>query len=529
MHPHENPLESNALNADLVSFRPSLEVQQRALGRGIDIAFHRIENGHGPVNLDYYPITVTALPTIDGHRLSASELLEYVRTHLPDFFDHSLATFHAYGTLDQQLWNSPSPTGAVMQWDMQPSWWNLYTGIDDGSVVVSESKPDHWIFSTVHSSGDFDHPVSGNREFGYTPQSDGTYVFYTRAADRATGHLDSLLSKVVFRGGEHLWQSFATFLADWINHHAGTAIVDVPLSERHDWDAVASSFHHPTHEWLSDGQAAGGDGSSGHDVGSGGAPGSSAGGGAPGQTQPGGDVAVTPGAPPATPGDANFSNPDGTASHVGVNYPQQVPASPSDQTGAKATDTTPASYPDASPTDQHRPESDGFDIPGHQGSGHHGAGTPHHQGSVHDGPGHHGTPDHDSAVSYGPADQNGPACYNPDTDYSAAASYSPAGHHSTPDHHGTPDHQGAGTPHHQGSVHDGPGHHGTPDHDGAVSYGPADQNGPACYNPDTDYSGAASYSPADHHSTPDHHGAGTPHHQGSVHDGPVCDNPDTDY
>src|SRR5215470_4186998 len=225
---------SNALNADLVSFRPSREVQQQALGRDIGITFHRIENGHGAVNLDYYPITVSVLPVINGHRLSAPELLEHVRTHLQDFFDHSAATFHPYDELrDQRQWHSSSPTGSVMQFDVKPGWWNLYSGIDDGTVIASECKPDHWIFSTVHSSADFDHPVSGNREFGYTPQADGDFVFYTRGADRATGYLDSLLSRLVFGGAEALWQSFQTHLADWINRNHGTAAVDMPLSERH--------------------------------------------------------------------------------------------------------------------------------------------------------------------------------------------------------------------------------------------------------------------------------------------------------
>jgi hypothetical protein len=246
---------SNNLNADLVNFRPPHEVQQTLLlGRGIGASFHRIEAGHGPINLDYYPIVVTRLPSIDGHTVTAEELQEYIRSHIGELTDHSKATIQAYDPLDFAIWDSGNPLGAVMKWNMAPGLLpDFYTGKDDGAVVVSRIAPDHWVFSTISAVGDFKHPVSGNREFGFRRQEDGSFLFYTRGADRTTGIVDQMLSRMVFDGAHGLWSSFQQGLVNFVQSHGGNAFAGTPYTQRHDWDAVHDAYFHPTEDWLEDG------------------------------------------------------------------------------------------------------------------------------------------------------------------------------------------------------------------------------------------------------------------------------------
>ena len=105
----------------------------------------------------------------------------------------------------------------------------------------------------------------------------------------------------------------------------------------------SESQHQPLQPAAGPGSEAtgGSQGSSGHDDGSGGASGSTASsGGDLGQARPAGDTTAGPRAPLATQPDANFSNRDGTESHVDVSYPQQSSASSGDQTAVKANSPT---------------------------------------------------------------------------------------------------------------------------------------------------------------------------------------------
>ena len=51
--------------------------------------------------------------------------------------------------------------------------------------------------NTTAIPGDAGHPLSGYRQFGVTPNSNGGFVFYTRGVDRAYG-LEMHSSKLQF-------------------------------------------------------------------------------------------------------------------------------------------------------------------------------------------------------------------------------------------------------------------------------------------------------------------------------------------
>jgi hypothetical protein len=235
----------------LISFRPSHDVQ-----RSLKIKFqparivHRIEDAYGPINLDFYPVTVTSLPVISGKRVTPEEFISFIRLHLNDtFIDTEFASVSPYDDVEAEKWKSSNPINAVIHWDMKTAggWINP----DDGSVVVSEFTSQYWIFSTIWTPDDLAHPVSGNRQFGFTSNNDGTYTFYTRGADRITdltGHLAA--ARIVFGKGHQLWLSLQDKIATFVNRNSGGAKVEQNVSTREQWDRIKRDNHKPTTSWL---------------------------------------------------------------------------------------------------------------------------------------------------------------------------------------------------------------------------------------------------------------------------------------
>ncbi|MDG4798155.1 peptidoglycan-binding domain-containing protein [Micromonospora sp. WMMD1082] len=241
----------------LISFRPAGPMQAALNARfGLFSAsrvVHAIEDAKGPVNLDFYPVRVSAMPTEGGSTMTAEKLLEFVRRNFNNFVDGppNGCVFQPYEPLvDTAAWLPPLlPTafpGAVLSIDMFSSGVN----VDDGAVVAAEVAADHWVFSTLWTPDDGGHPVSGNREFGYTAASAGEFVFYARGADRTTAALDSAMSTTVFGAAHQLWLSFQRRLAAFVNGNGGLATIESPTSDRYDWPTVRSAHHHPTTAWV---------------------------------------------------------------------------------------------------------------------------------------------------------------------------------------------------------------------------------------------------------------------------------------
>jgi len=242
---------------ELISFRPPQEVQLGVNFRFQTFGFpskicHPIEEGTGPINLDYYPIRVEALPT-RGNLTRAATLFEHIRRNINNFVDASPdgCVFTPYDPIvDAALWTPPvlqqSLPGAVVHIDVN----SLGVNVDDGSVVVSESNIDHWIFSTIWTPGDLAHPVSGNRQFGFVAENAGEFTIYTRGADRLTSWIDEQAGQMAFAGANLLWTSFQHKVFELIESEGGKAAIPQPTSNRYDWVAVKASYFHPTVNWL---------------------------------------------------------------------------------------------------------------------------------------------------------------------------------------------------------------------------------------------------------------------------------------
>jgi hypothetical protein len=240
-------LMSRSAVTRIVSYSPPRAVVESLKGRGvggIDWTVQTLAAARGPVNLDCYGVSVARMPSLDGRVLNSAELLSYVRLNLNRLLDPHVGEMRPYEDRDAEKWKSDDPLSAVMSWKMKLARINL----EDGSVVTSEQAPDHWIFSTVWTTGDGWHPVSGQREFGFTAgegEKNPNVVFYTRAADRTTTLMDRALSGQVFDGGHRLWLSYQQGLARFVNEHGGAAVILPAISERHDWEQVRHEYYRP--------------------------------------------------------------------------------------------------------------------------------------------------------------------------------------------------------------------------------------------------------------------------------------------
>ncbi|MEO8171922.1 MAG: hypothetical protein ABI581_02520, partial [Sediminibacterium sp.] len=203
-----------------------------------DVAYvEKIANGNGVVNLDYYPVTVTQLPTINGRQLTPEETLDHIRKNINSFVNNTITEFYPYNYQsidDNALWNSNNPNSAIVE---------LIIPGDKGSVITSyeTSKPNKWTFTTIHDPKNGDHPVSGNREFGVTTNPDGSYTFYTKAADRVTSLLGSVINSgttLQFLMAEGLWRSFQIGIKTWIDSNSGSSSIQEPTIVNPNWQTI---------------------------------------------------------------------------------------------------------------------------------------------------------------------------------------------------------------------------------------------------------------------------------------------------
>lgn len=184
------------------------------------------------VNMDEFSTTINQLPSINGVQMTPQSLLQYVRVNINNFVNTGLSTFTPYAhgsTFDAALWNSANPTGAVI---------SIAIPFNSGSVITSYSAPDQWIFTTIKEPWNGNHPVSGNRTFGYTANPNGSYTFYVRGVDRLTDIWMSMAQSGFvkpFDKADGLWGSFQNGLASFVNTHSGSASVVPPTKYRPNW------------------------------------------------------------------------------------------------------------------------------------------------------------------------------------------------------------------------------------------------------------------------------------------------------
>ena len=198
------------------------------------------------INMDYHSIGISEFPInpSTNQRYTPAEFFDYVRKNFDAFTDG----FGPYNSTEESIWNSDYYLGAIMRFDISP-----FPGItQDGTVICSDQSHNQWIFTTIESPKDWDHPVSGHREFGLKQEDNGTYTFYTRGVDRVAESTDyfmgNLLSALTngyiptaFDGGEALWESVMDNLMSFVNDdpwYQGNAVKYPKSVNQPNWNEV---------------------------------------------------------------------------------------------------------------------------------------------------------------------------------------------------------------------------------------------------------------------------------------------------
>ncbi|MDV3952582.1 hypothetical protein CMT77_10210 [Elizabethkingia anophelis] len=242
--PAQNQLDKLNTIVKTTSFRNSINggfsADEKAYLQKIDDAYSAV------VNMDYFPVRVTKLPIVNGVRLSPEQFLHYIRININDLIDTSKSKFEPYndyGIDDRNLWNSSNPLGAIVKINIGGR-----KIPENGSVMVTEVRSDRWNFSTIYEPVYGEHPVSGNRNFGFEKNIDGSYTFYTRGVDRLTDAVGTSLQKFSdwtnglttspFSEADALWTSLQNKINKFVIDNNGSSSIGKQEIERPDWKKV---------------------------------------------------------------------------------------------------------------------------------------------------------------------------------------------------------------------------------------------------------------------------------------------------
>jgi hypothetical protein len=149
------------------------------------------------INIDFYFVNFTPPPNI-----SMAALFKTLRGKFGEFASGTDGKFgfgpykssndanDALGKKNATTWQSGSPEGALMSFNFDANAANAFvrkslTMIKEvhGDLQVTCASPIQFIFSTVESERGKIHPVAGRRGFGLKDNSDGTWMFYSKATD----------------------------------------------------------------------------------------------------------------------------------------------------------------------------------------------------------------------------------------------------------------------------------------------------------------------------------------------------------
>jgi trypsin-like peptidase len=216
---------------DLLRFEVPATLVQMLAARKMRV--QTLESATGKLNLDFYPVQVSKLPTVGNKQLTTAELLKRIRLNINNFIDTDYSKFEPYDAIDAPVWNSDSPLGAVLYINIR--------GPDNAAVLCAHATDRMWRFAALEAPRSGEHPVSGVREFGFRETVKGL-IFYTRAADRTTS-VPPGLDLIAFSSADRLWRSFQQKIAKFVNGNSGEATVLKPLSEQISWTPVKVMYN----------------------------------------------------------------------------------------------------------------------------------------------------------------------------------------------------------------------------------------------------------------------------------------------
>jgi hypothetical protein len=223
------------------------------------VRFLPIEGGKNDGNIDFYYIDF--VPRAGQTPKSA---FKEIRLHFSDFAAGT-ANEYAFGpyrsTLDsndevlqanKNKWELDDPTGALMTFNLDtpfPESFLYFYKAQPGRVTIMEKAGDvrvicasetDFVFATVETEVGRTHPVAGNRAFGLKDMGNGTFRFYSKAADRESDSAPNHITPGIFCKGHKFWISFYAAMRTYLNRSGMPAKEDANL-ENH--GPVPYPFH----------------------------------------------------------------------------------------------------------------------------------------------------------------------------------------------------------------------------------------------------------------------------------------------
>ena len=163
------------------------------------------------MNLDYFGVTIDEIPDLNDDSIpeSPEEFLSHIRKNINSFVNTNLGEFVPLPE-DVALWDSDNPFLSIVE---------IAIPLNHGSVITSQVESCCWIFTTLNApyGGDNIHPVSGHRQFGFSVNSDGSFTYYTKGADRISKWWYLLGEPLSFEIPDLLWGSFQNKIKEFVN------------------------------------------------------------------------------------------------------------------------------------------------------------------------------------------------------------------------------------------------------------------------------------------------------------------------
>jgi hypothetical protein len=164
-----------------------------------------ITGGQAPIHFDTYSVTIDRMPPGVTPEQYLAEMAADLNGTVHDGVFDTINRFNRRHDRAPRL-------GDIVDIDI--------FGPNNGSVVVRDLQSDRFVFSTVQTSQTGVHPEYGNREFGFTRNSDGSVTFHTRGASRP----GDLGSRTVGPGFQNVgWTRLMRGISDSIDARGGRA------------------------------------------------------------------------------------------------------------------------------------------------------------------------------------------------------------------------------------------------------------------------------------------------------------------
>jgi hypothetical protein len=280
----------------LVSFRPPTAVQQSVLAKGAGWYVQPIETSKSDLNLDYYAVKVSKLPAgltpealfakykallLDPNRKS-NERIKFAY-HEPGgditkpgtLLKLTFTPFSFLGCKTEDYCKDLEFLKNGQKCDVLEKLMDLGSGLApayNAFIVVGMHSPKELRVSTVCSAaannvkwafkGEGEHPVSGNRAFGWSP-SGANFIFYAMGADRISSFkplgvpdtFDENFGALGFCVAEIFWRQISEEFVSLVKAGGGEAAVGAQIRYTAPWNqATLNQLYDPASEkapdWL---------------------------------------------------------------------------------------------------------------------------------------------------------------------------------------------------------------------------------------------------------------------------------------